>query len=242
MKFRKETKSDSPMSTPTVVHHHQQSETGPIMARAIIVVAGLVLAWFVALYLVREAGAYKPEQTLARFLIWTFIILGLFFILQHWLSKQLDRWYEHKELLEAERTQQIRYKQLLTGSAINDTRTSNERQRLATLVYMIILDAYDHYAKSGPYRGSWRPWSRRPAGERVLVTLGETAPVGTEFGAKVRRFLETQGVIVKDQIDLETYPSIADVQRLLYQPVLLQTNGTPDSDDGRGASNWSIIE
>lgn len=242
MRLFKRDSDQAPLQPPTVVHHHGQSETGPLLARAFIVIAGLILGWFILLYLVDAAGAYDPERTLARFVIWGFIILSLAFILQHWISSQLERWYAHRETMETERTQQIRYQQMLTGTAVTETRTSGDRQRLATLIYMIMLDAYDHYAKSGPYRGSWRPWSRRAAGERVLVTLGETSPVGEEFGAKVRRFLEQQGVIVNDQIDLDAYPAVADVQRLLYQPILLQANGTLDSEQGRGVADWSIVE
>lgn len=241
-RFRSETQPAPTQPSPTHVHHHGASEVGPILAKAFVALAGLVLAWLTGIYLLDTAGVYKPEQALAQFFIWAGAGLGLMYIVNRWFGDHLDRWYGHKEKLEGERTQQIRYQQIMTKSAVTDSRTSGDRQRLATLIYMIMLDAYDHYANSGPYKGSWRPWSRRAAGERVLVTLGETAPVGPEFGAKVRRFLEEQEVIKNDQIDLKAYPSIADIQRLIYQPVLLQANGTPDLEDGRGVSNWSTID
>lgn len=228
-----------PGPTNTHIHQHRPSATGPIFAWAAVIIAGLLIAWFSLLYLIDAAGAPNPEQTLAQALIWIFILLGLLFLLQHWFGQFLDRRYQHRETLEQERTKQIRYKQLMAQTAITDTRTTGQRQRLASLIYIIMLDAYDHHAKNGPYPGTWRPWSRRAAGERVLLTLGETDPVGPEFGARVRRFLAQHEVIKNDQLNLADYPDLAAVQRLLYQPVLLESN---NSQTGGGGSNWSIIE
>lgn len=226
-KRRDQSRSEIVPPTPTHVHHHTPSEVGPIVAKAAIGLLAVLLAWFIGLYLLGKMGVRDPEAVLARLIVWGLLIVALVFLLNHWLSGYLDRYYVHREAIEKEKTQQARYRQVMTQSAVVDTRREGEGKRLASLIYVIMLDVYDDVAKKGPYKGSWRPWSRRAAGERVLVTMGETEPVGPEFGAKVRRFLEHHEIIINDQLNLGQYPDIASVQRVLYQPILLNRPNQP---------------
>lgn len=240
-RFRSEGQGVAP-SAPT--HYHTPSEVGPIVVKAVIGFIALPVGWWGLNFLLDQAGIYRPQVVAAQCLLWVIGLIGgsLFmkvFVVDAYYRDHLD----HQLALEKERTEQLRYTQLHTQSVVTDTRASGERQRLATLVYMVMLDAYDYVAKNGDFRGSWRPWSRRTAGEYLLVTLGETAPVGEALGAKARAFLERHEVVVDDQIDLGRYPDIASIQRLLYQPLLLKSPDTQGQGrGGKGATSWSITD
>lgn len=243
--FRSEAKAQPatpPAPRTTVIH--QPSEVGPLLAKAGIVLASPVVLWFMGLFLFGAAGIRQPKEALAKAIIWAICIGLILLVIKHFVITLLDKYYAHDETIEQEKTRQIQYKQLMTQSVVKDSRTTGEHQRLVSLIYMIMLDAYDHVAKEGPYTGSWRPWSRRPAAERVLVTLGETAPVGEKLGGKVRPLLEKHQVIVNDQLNTERYQSIADVQRLLYQPILVKQQAQLPAQSGSGGAsgNWTFIE
>lgn len=224
---------------PAHVHHHTPSEATPILAKAGVGVLGLIVFWLFGLFLLSQMGVHKPAETLAHLIVYGCLLIGGAWWVDRLVRHYVERYFAHKETIEQERTQQMRYKQVLTHSAVTDSRREGDDKRLASLIYLILLDAYDYYAKHGPYRGAWRPWSRRPAGEYVLLTLGEQQPVGPEFGAKVRGFLEKHEIIVSDQLNLERYPDIASVQRVLYTPILTKGEG---GQKQLNAGNWSHIE
>lgn len=242
--FRSEAKAQVISPPPRTEVHHHPSEVGPILAKAGVAIATPIIAWLIGLFLLNMAGVRHPGQVLAELTFWLIGVAVFLFVADRWFSNFLSRWFEHKEALAEEQTRQLQYRQLMTQSAVTDSRTSGDMQRLASLIYMIMLDAYDDYARQGPYTGAWRPWSRRPAGERVLVTLGETAPVGQDFGSKVRPFLERNEIIVNDQLNLTRYPDLSHVQRLLYQPMLLNKpdQWPPSSPPALPANEWSIID
>ena len=220
---------------PTHIHYHT-SDVGQIIARSAVALVSVFLGWHGLVFMVSLTGARQPEMVVAQLVFWVGGGAAVVFFLGHLLSEHLDRYYNHREAMEAERTQQIRYRQLMAGSAATDSRTLGDQKRLMALIYLVMLDAYDYLAKNKRFRGVWRPWSRRSAGQYTLVSLGETSPVGEEFGARVRPWLEQAGVIDEDQINVKDYPDIASIQRLIYQPVLLNPPAPAQ------APEWSQIE
>ena len=246
-KFRAQSPAPPPKPPgPTHIHHHQPGEMEKVLSRVVGLFLSVGILWLIGLFLLNQAGVRNPNRTLAIIVVWVAVALCLMFFFRFTLIDLWDRWLSHREEIERERTQQVRYQQMLAGSAVVDTRTTGDRQRLTALILHILIDAYHHVATSGPYRGGERPWSRRQAAGRTLTTLGESAPVGEALGGKVRPFLEQHQIIINDQLNLEQFPDLASVQRLLYQPLLLNRPQQAMLPAGEGASqersNWSIIE
>ena len=72
-------------------------------------------------------------------MLWGLVIGVSLWGMQRWLSELLDRHYTYRERIEKERTQQARYRQMLQRSALTETRQTGAAQRLATLIYVIML-------------------------------------------------------------------------------------------------------
>jgi len=226
----------SPPPGPTHIHNHTPGQAGEVWARLTGGIAVVVLAWFGLIFLAGQAGVDRPTEVVAQGIFWVGGILAMIWLLGRALGEHLDRWYAHREAIEEQRTNQMRYRQLLAGSAATDSRRLGDEKRLAALVYLVMLDAYDYLARNRKFRGVWRPWSRRSAGAYTLISLGETSPVGEEFGARARPVLANAGIITEDdQIDQKHFPDIASVQRVIFQPVLANPGQTV-------TQNWSIIE
>jgi hypothetical protein len=237
-KKRAQTAQTSPPPGPTHIHNHTPGQAGEVWAKISGAVVLIVLAWFALVFLAGQAGVDRPTEVVAQGLFWVGGILAVVWLLGRALGEHLDRWYAHCEAIEEQKTNQMRYRQLLAGSAATDSRRLGDEKRLAALVYLVVLDAYDYLARNRKFRGVWRPWSKRSAGAYTLISLGETSPVGNEFGARVRPFLETTGIITgDDQVDQKHFPDLASVQRVLYQPVLARS-----AETSLDRSNWSIIE
>jgi hypothetical protein len=172
------------------------------------------LGWHGGVFVLAKAGFGEPEETLATILLWAggLIVLGI--VATRWVEGFLDRWLEHQEVMKDKETEQLRYRQLMQQSVVVDSRRQGEDKRRAALVYAIMDRAYDYYAQHGPFKEAWRPWSRRSAGQIVLA--GETEPVGETLAVKAKEFLLRHEVIVREQINVQRYPDLASVQRLLY--------------------------
>lgn len=237
-KKRAETSTQAPPG-PTHIHNHTPGAAGEVWARVLAAVVLIVLAWFALVFLADQAGVYRPAEFVAQGLFWLGGLAAIAWLLNHMLGDHLDRWYAHRETIEEQRTNQLRYRQLMINSAVVDSRRLGDDKRLAALIYQVMMDAYNQLPRNGKFRKTERPWSRRMAGAQKLISLGEDSPVGETFGARVRPALLRAGIVdgETDQINLKHFPDIGSVQRVLYQPVLANPGQT-----GLERSNWTIIE
>ena len=227
-----------PPPGPTHIHNHTPGASGEIWAKILGAIVLVILAWFALVFLADQAGVRRPTEVVAQGLFWAGGLAFAAWLLNHIIGDHLDRWYDHREAIEEQRTNQMRYRQLLAGSMATDSRALGDEKRLAALIYLVMHDAYDYLARNRKFRGTWRPWSRRSAGDYVLMVLGEETPVGEEFGSRVRPFLATAGIITPDdQVNQKHFPDLGSVQRVLYQPVLANPGQT-----GLERSNWAIID
>lgn len=220
-------------------HVHEASQAAPIFARAIIAFVAVLLTWPVGVFLLDRAGVHRPDQALAQIILWG---LGLSFtawLATHWLESIFDRWFEHREIMADKLTEQLHHKQLMLRSAVMDTRTMGDEARLSALILAIMLQAYEYLAKNKTtyFRGQSRPWSRRQAGLQVLASLNEREPVGEAMAQKAKAWLEAREIIIDEQVNLDRYPNLASIQRLLHVPTVIRTDYLPTP-----AAEWSNIE
>jgi hypothetical protein len=236
-------KNETEQTPPRITHvHHEASQAAPIVARSIIIFAAVLLTWPAGVFLLDRAGVYRPDEVLAQIILWG---LGLSFaawLATHWLENFFDRWCEHREIMADKLTDQLHHKQLMLRSAVMDTRSMGEEARLSALVLAIMLEAYDHLARSKTryFRGQSRPWSRRQAGAQVLASLGEREPVGEAMAQKAKAWLEEREVIIDEQVNLDRYPNLASIQRLLHVPTIIRTDYLPTP--AQKTVEWSNIE
>ena len=177
-----------------------------------------IAIWLGAEFVLAKAGFRHPDTLLATTVLW---LLGggeVLALITRGLNRLLDRWFTHRETMADKFTEQLRYRQLTQQSVVADSRRSGEDARLAALVTAIMMTAFEHNARHGKFRGQWRPWSRRSAAEIILA--GENAPVGEAMARRARAFLEKHRVVLDGQLNLDRYPDLASVQRLLYDPPL----------------------
>lgn len=225
------------------IHNHSPNPAISIVAIATVVLIGVLLAWHAGIYLLDLAGARQPRETMAQVVIWGVGLFVFSFLATRWLESVMDRCFAHKQTMANITTEQLRYKQMMIGSAVTDTRALGEDKRLNALVLAVAMEAYDYLAKNNTryFRGQSRPWSRRQAGAQVLASLGETNPVGEAMAQRARTWLEERGIVTgDDQVDLDRFPNLASVQRLLYGPPVVRSPYLPSS--GEEGPEWSIIE
>ena len=215
--FKKQEKAQSP--PPAIIHRHEPSPFAEMMARVVGGLVAIVTLWLGGEFLLTKVGIRDPDRILAEVVLWL-LGGGPVLVLTAWgLNHLLDRWLSHREQMADKLTEQLRYRQLMQHSAVVGARRSGTDARLAALVIAIMMNAFDHHARRGQFRGQWRPWSRRAAAEIVLA--GESAPVGEAMARKARAFLERHQVVVDGQLNLDRYPDLASIQRLLYDPPLV---------------------
>lgn len=239
-KFRNQAERSS---GPTHIHNHEANPAMIIVAKAAIVALGILLLWPVGIFLLSKMGVRQPDQVLASIVVWGSAIVVAYLLLSRPFVDLVDKWMAHGERVEEIKTEQLRYRQLMAGSMATDSRALGEEQRFSALVYAVLLVAYDHQARSGWYKGSWRPWSRRAAGSQILYSLGEREPVGEAMGSKVKSFLEENHIVEDDQLNLDRFPDLASCQRLLYAPpVIRDPNRYMLGAGGKEGRDWSIID
>lgn len=241
---RRKHKSETeyPQSRVSHTHVHEASQTTPIFAKAIVVFAAIFLVWPVGIFLLDRAGARHPDQTLAQVLLWGLGGLFVMWLGSRWFDNVMDRWFDHQQTMANIETEQLHHKQLMLRSAVMDTRTVGEESRLSALVLAVMMEAYDYLAKNKTeyFRGQSRPWSRRQAGMQVLASLGEKEPVGEAMAQKAKTWLEEREVIIDEQVNLDRYPNLASIQRLLHVPTVIRTDYLPSP--AQEAAEWSEIE
>jgi hypothetical protein len=223
--FRSDVKTISPaepQAGPTHIHNHPPSALAEILGKVIAFVFVLVIGWHAGVFLLGKAGVRNPDEAFAELVLYAFGAVAAIIAASYLLNHVIDRLLEHREAMADKETEQLRYRQRMQRSLLADSRQTGEEARLAVLVTEIMERAYEYQAKNRrPFRGTWRPWSRRSAGEIVLLTLGEKKPVGERLAVQAKEFLQEHEVIVDEQLNLDRYPDVASVQRLLHAPIVV---------------------
>lgn len=229
MKFKSKAEAlPAPPPAPTTIHNHAPSAFGAVFSKVLAAIAGLVFLWFAGIFLFAKLGVRHPDTALARTILFGLGILLLIATTAFIADRFLSRWYAFKKDMREKDIQHARYRQMLLQSAVADTRPAgNDRTRLNALILKIMEESYNYLAKNGRFRGAWRPWSRRNAGGMILIALGETEPAGEALAVKAKQFLVRHEVVIDEQVNLQRFPDLAAVQKLLYAPALLPVSAGP---------------
>jgi len=225
--FRNNVKAVSPpeQAGPTHIHNHAPSALAEIFGQVLACFIVIVIGWHAGVFLLGKAGVHHPDEAFAELVLYALGAVAAIIALSYLLDNVLDKVLEHREAMADKATDQLRYRQRMQRSMLADSRRLGEEARLAALVIQIMERAYAYQAKNRrPFRGTWRPWSRRSAGDITLLTLGETKPVGERLAVRAKEFLLEHEGIVDEQLNLHRYPDLASVQRLLLTPVLVREN------------------
>lgn len=200
-------------------HQTTINQAGPNYAAALVIIlsaipAFLWLGWLALVGLFEVVGAEKPARAAAQGLIILFIlaiVLIVAVIVGQWL---LARYFDYRIQLEQVRGE-WQYKQLMVSrEPVGNSRTMGEDVRFVRLVETVMIDAYDHVLSHGQYtKTDSKPWSRENA--KQIKLTGESDPVGWAMGAKVRPWLQNQGIVKGDKINLKKFPDIGSVQNML---------------------------
>jgi len=231
MKFKSKAETlPPPPPAPTTIHNHAPSAFGAVFSKVLAAITGLVFLWFAGIFLFAKLGVRHPDTALARTLLFGVGIILLVGTTAFITDRFLSRWYDFKKDMREKDIQYARYRQMLLQSAVADTRpTGTDRTRLNALILQIMEESYSYLAKTknDRFHGAWRPWSRRNAGGMILVALGETEPVGETLAVKAKQFLVRHEVIIDEQVNLQRFPDLAAIQKLLYAPALLPVSTAP---------------
>lgn len=198
----------------TTVHQAGPNYTGALALILSAIPMFLWLGWLALVALFEVVGAQKPARAAAQGLIILFIlaiILLFAVIVGQWV---LVRYYDYRVQL-AQVTGEWQYKQLMAArEPVSNSRTMGEDIRFVRLVETVMIEAYHHIMTYGQYtKTDSKPWSRENA--KQIVITGESSSVGWAMGAKVRPWLQEQGIVKSDKINLKRFPDIGSVQNIL---------------------------
>jgi hypothetical protein len=222
------------IKTPTHIHHHQATDTGPLIIKIAAAVLLIILSWPAGIFILEKAGSKSPDKTLANGIIIIVVLIIFILAINHALTDKLYQYLDFKKEMAEKDIERLRYMQLMQISAVTDSRQLNpQRQKLIKCCIAVMAQAYDYNAThKKPFTGPRRPWSRRQAS--IIIIDGQ--PAGT-VGELVRPFLEQNHVIRNNQINLKQFPNLASVQQLFYTPPIVNSaNQLPTN------INWSAIE
>lgn len=222
------------IKTPTHIHHHQATDTGPLIIKIATVILLIILSWPAGVFVLEKAGFKNPDKSLANGIIIIVVLIIFILAINHALTDKLNTYLDFRREMAEKDIERLRHMQLMQISAVTDSRQLNpQRQKLIKCCVAVMAKAYDYNAThKKPFSGPRRPWSRRQAS--IVVIDGQ--PAGT-VGELVRPFLEQNQVIVNNQINLKQFPNLASVQQLFYSPPIVNSaNQLPTN------INWSAIE
>jgi len=219
-----------------ITYDNGPSWPGIIVISFVCLILALPILWWIAVFILDEAGVRSPERALAQGLMtlaWLLVLLllGAAFV-RYLILAVLDAVFEHKQVMKEMDIEIARSRQLLAQRAMGH-RANTEDQRFARLIQLVMWYAYDHLTKHGPYGANdARPWSRGQA--EKLVLAGETKPVGYSMAARVRPFLSEHLIIRDNQVNLARFPALADVQHLLNRlyDIPVQVQRPPEAGPG----------
>lgn len=221
-----------PAAIPQTVINHAPSEVGRIVAKGLMGLGLSYAGWQFLLYLTEEGLGYRQP---VRVLAWgLFGLLGLIVIVgcvyfggTHFFALWTDYNLRLAEIhAETARSLALTAAQPRPG----ESRLTAEDSKFCALLRVVMDEAYRHVYREKDKvlqytKGETKPWSRTPnQGRRIPGIEGE---VSFAMAGNVRGWLTKEGVIRKDEINLERYPKFANFEALLearfYTPV--QVNG-----------------
>lgn len=213
---------DLPPPAKNITYDNRTPWPAIILTSFACVVLTLPLLWWIAIYIMAQAGIRHPERALANGIM-SIAFAGAFVavaivVVKYVIMAILDDLFAHRETMKEMELQLATRQQMTAQHALpaQTGRMTEEQERFAKLITAVMFQAYDHLSKAGQYGGNdARPWSRNQAKEVVLA--GESEPVGFTMGARVRSWLTGHQVIRSDQINTDRYPDLASVQALLQR-------------------------
>lgn len=220
-----------PRPQPQTVIHQAPSEVGKIFAWAVVIVVSVPLAWYFVVYLVEEMGYRQPERTAAFTLAGLGGLLLVSRLLTPFFSAGRDLIIQIAEIRESAKVEIARLSvQAAAQPRPGESRLTEEDSLFCALLRVVMDEAYRHIYRDKDKvqqytKSDTKPWSREPNNGRTIPGVGE---VSFKMAGKVREWLTQEGVIRKDEVNLERFPTFAHFEQLLeekyYTPV--QVNNT----------------
>lgn len=218
--------------TQTVINH-APSEAGKVLARGLTGLIVFFTGWQFAVYLVGEMGYRQPVRVLGWGL---FGLAGLAALVAmvHFGGTHFFLLYANYQLRAKEIDAETARSFALTAAQPRpgESRLTAEDSKFCALLRIVMDEAYRHVYREKDKvlqytKGETKPWSRTPnQGRQIPGIEGE---VSFDMAGNVRRWLTQEGVIRKDEINLERFPTFAHFEKILearfYTPV--QVNGRP---------------
>jgi hypothetical protein len=211
-----------PASSPTI-HNHAPSEAGKIFAWALVVFIGLVVAWFFILYLISEMGYRNPVRVMGWVLVGVSSLILVTVAVDRTITKMYGMKREYDLRLEEIRADRDRSLALTAAQPRpGESRLTGEDSKFAALLSIVMSEAYRHLDEAGQYaKSDVKPWSRTPNQGRQIPGFKDV--VTFKMAGDVRQWLTQEGVIKRDEVNLERYPSFAHFEKLLeaefYTPI-----------------------
>lgn len=211
---------DMPPTARNITYDNRTPWPAIILTGFACAVLTLPILWWIAIYIMDQAGVRHPEQVLANGIV-SLVFAGSFVgvgvvVVKFVILSALDNVFAHRETMREMELQIVTRQQMTAQHALpaQTSRMTSEQERFAKLITAVMFKAYDHLSKAGQYGGNdARPWSRGQAKDVVLAD--ESEPVGFTMGARVRSWLTEHQVIRSDQINTDRFPDLASVQALL---------------------------
>ncbi len=208
------------------IHNHAPSAAPVIAVLFICGIIGVVLGWHFLVYVFAKFGARDPEQDLATVIIALIIIAIIGFFAKFILIGIIRMFLDNKIELEEIRLQMAQQQQLTATVGAPAGRALGVDEKFAKLVLLVMHEAYNHLAAVGQYEHSdAKPWSWRQAIRHTIG--GENIP--EQMARRVRPFLEGNGVITGDIIQVGKYERLDDIRAMLDRRynVPVAYNATP---------------
>lgn len=220
-----------PVSSPTI-HNHAPSEAGRIFAWAIVYFVGGIIGWFFLLYLVEEMGYRNPVRVIAYWLFGSVGLIVLSIAVYNGVTRILIKYWDYQLQVEEIRAETARSLSLMAAQPRpGESRLTDEDSKFAALLRIVMDEAYRHIYRNpnevNQYtKGDTKPWSRTPNHKRQIPGFSEG--VSFEMAGKVREWLTKEGVIRRDEVNLERYPTFKHFESLLEEKfyIPIQVNST----------------
>lgn len=205
------------------------------------------LTWWAGVYIFEQAGLHEHEarRAMAQTVIGTSILIFVMAILSAIGRLFLNNILAHRERMKQFdldaleiRLEAARHWQLTAQAqpAATTGRMTEENTRWCWIITAVMFTAFERYATGGEFSGNWRPWSRRSV--QALKLRDGSQPTEAE-ASRVQGWLTENGIVRKNQINVDRYPDLAAVQALLNRlfdaPIQVTAGGSATplrSNDG----------
>lgn len=181
------------------------------------------LIWWTGVFIFEQFGMHGREarQAMASTVLGVSVLVFVILIMAAIGRLFLDNILAHRERMKQFdnealeiRLEAARHLQLMAQAqpAAQTGRMTEEDTRWCWIITAVMFAAYEYYATDGEFTGTKRPWARRQV--QAIKLRDNTSPTEAE-ASRVRDWLTNQGIVRKDQINIDRYPDLAAVQALL---------------------------